>query len=202
MPLATSVRNWFQVIETLEARRTWFKPRLRSQPGGHLCDPGGRAQPRSDGFPVELPLLWVWGGPCCQVTGWLLQRPHVGPGSLWQLWSLLEPASTSHELCWLLRSLVQRLATSYRAERPFPGRLVKHSVEAKWQLVPPVGFLTGVQFPPSGPVSFPSWSSAGYSTDPATQPETLALAQASAPSGVTSQEWHVLDFGLFIKHWE
>lgn len=66
----------------------------------------------------------------------------MGPGSLWQLWSLLEPASTSHELCWLLRSLVQRLATSYRAERPFPGRLVKHSVEAKWQLVPAVGFLT------------------------------------------------------------
>lgn len=91
---------------------------------------------------MELPLLQVWSGPCCQVMGQLLERPHVGLGGLWQPWSLLEPASTPRELCCLLWSFVQRLATSYRVERPFPGHLGKHSMDAKWQLVSTVGFLT------------------------------------------------------------
>lgn len=42
------------------------------------------------------------------------------------------------------------MATSYRVERPFPGDLGKGSVNAKWQLVPTVGFFdSDVQFPAS-----------------------------------------------------
>lgn len=45
-------------------------------------------------------------------------------------------------------------------------------------------------------------SSAGRSTDPATQPEASALAPSNVLSGVASQEWHTLDFGPFMKQWE
>lgn len=99
---------------------------------------------------------------------------------------------------------MELLATSYRAETPFLGHLGKGSVDARWHLAPAVVFLTQMYSSlPLGPSPFPpaagKLSSAGHSTDPAMQPETLALAPSRVLSGVTAQEWHVLDFGPFIK---
>jgi len=80
-------------------------------------------------------------------------------------------------------------------------------VDATWHLVPAVVFLTQMYHSlPLGlspsPPGTRKRSSAGHSTDPAMQPETSAFAPSSTLSAVTSQEWHLLDFGPFIKQWE
>lgn len=102
---------------------------------------------------------------------------------------------------------MELLATSYRAARPLPGHLGKGSVDAKRHFVPTGFFLTQMcsSLPLNLYIFLPGvgkHSSAGHSTDPATQPETSVLAPSSTLSGMASQEWHVLDFGPFIKQWE
>lgn len=78
----------------------------------------------ADGLPMELPLLQVRTGPRC-VGAAAEERPRVG------LCQCLGTNPESPELCWLLHSPAELLATSHRAERPFPGHVGKESVGAK-----------------------------------------------------------------------